>query len=446
MVNLPELMELVPSAGHELLTIETHPAAVARAAKAAEADGTPFVVVAAAPDDRARSWLSLQAANGRRVLVLESDELGRTPANTHENVRSLSLPTVLDRVLVEFGAPPSGTDGGATLIHEDGTSGAVVDDIDAYLPADQATPVQRDSEVEDLFARDLHGDEAAVRGYAPCIAVAGFRGGVGKSSLAIQMAERAATHGGVKRVVLIDVNRGQGDIRTMLGLGPDAPSVYTAAMRDEPKQGLMSPNQVNASRSDNLPPVHFGVALAPLRDQGDPKVVTHGTYSQIIKTARQVADLVILDTQIKEGHDSSGLFDHLVVPMLLAGAWTVCVTDSSRAGVRNIVDGIRDELTAEGVSRDRIHVVMNRKRPSFADDKVQALKEILHPWAGFIGAIDNDDEQIGDMVEAGRTPHSHPQIAPVLDDVLHRVTGRAEFLPRPEPQPRRKSRRRKKAA
>lgn len=435
-VGLPEVRDLLPGAGHRALTLETHPAAVAAAAKAAEAAGEPYVVVAGDPDERTRAWLSLQAANGKRVIVLAGPDRRFDP--DVPGCRTLPLPTVLDRVLHDFGAGTSGTDAGATVIRPDGSTGEVVPDLGPYLPAPDQHPGPTgdgqhpaaglfETSLDESTSRD--DSTAPRRGYAPVLVVCGFRGGVGKSSLALQLAERAATVGNLKRVVLVDANRGQGDIRTMLGLPPSAGSVYTAAIRGEPRRALLAPDQVAALRPEGLAPVSFGLALAPTRDQCDPRTVTCGVYSQVVKLAREHSDLVVVDTQIKEGHDTAGLFDSLVVPMMLAGAWTVCVTDTSRAGANNIAEGIELDLARQGVSRDRLLVVVNRRRASFTDEKVARFADLLAPFASFAGVIDNDDAGIGDLIEAGRIPHRHPQVSAVTDSVLHRVTGRSEFAP-----------------
>ena len=91
------------------------------------------------------------------------------------------------------------------------------------------------------------------------------KGGVGKTSVALALAERAGSH---LRVVLVDANRGQGDIRTYLRLGRSTlPTIWAAAATGDPARAIVPPEKLFAARHRQLQELHFAVVMAP---QGDP--------------------------------------------------------------------------------------------------------------------------------------------------------------------------------
>jgi len=112
----------------------------------------------------------------------------------------------------------------------------------APVPMNKPVPVAdpyTSTDATDMFSadpRDVHGS-APRRSHtqlAPMIISLAAKGGVGKTSSATFLAQRAAEIGGLK-VVLIDMNRGQGDIRKFFRLiGAPLPSVYDAALRGDP--------------------------------------------------------------------------------------------------------------------------------------------------------------------------------------------------------------------
>ena len=81
------------------------------------------------------------------------------------------------------------------------------------------------------------------------------KGGVGKTSVALGLAERAGQH---LRVVLVDANRGQGDIRTYLRLGRSTPADRLGGRRDR----RPGPGDRAARQADRGPaPAAAGTAL-----------------------------------------------------------------------------------------------------------------------------------------------------------------------------------------
>ena len=114
--------------------------------------------------------------------------------------------------------------------------------------------------------------------------------------------------------------------------------MYDAAVSNSPdvfRDVLINPKQLTALRGARSP-LHFGVILAPPKDQADNQIVTSRAYAAAIEYARRQADLVFIDTQTIEAQDTTGLIDDVVVPLLLSGAWGLGLSDSSTEGVENL--------------------------------------------------------------------------------------------------------------
>jgi len=266
---------------------------------------------------------------------------------------------------------------------------------------------------------------------------------VGKTSSATFLAQRAAEIGGLK-VVLIDMNRGQGDIRKFLRLiGAPLPSVYDAAVHGDPRLAIITPDRLTAARHVRLGKLGFALAMAPPETMLDTDQVNAGVYREVIEEARTVADLVIVDTQIVEAVDTSELIDDVVIPALAKDAWALAISDVSMASV----DNLKSRLTAfaeAGVPPDRVMFTVNRMSPG-AVFNPEALADVFRhattrvPLAHYVGAVAHD-QAIADGMNVGGIEHNLPSIAPMLDTVLFRVTGLEAFDPARH-DPRKKERR-----
>lgn len=260
---------------------------------------------------------------------------------------------------------------------------------------------------------------------APIIFVVGAKGGVAKSTTSMSLAEHAGSKGGIGKVVLVDMNRGQGGLRINLRLAQTPPSVYDAAITRNPAAALVPTKRLNAARPQALPSLHFGVVLAPPPDKADPSVVTADVYRAVIEHARQIADLVVVDTQIVEAHDTSGLFDQVAVPMLRADAFAVMCSDGSLEGVTNAQRTLR-AWSGLNVPHNRLMVMLTRFAPS--GDFESVFKSSIARLGEFVGSVPNDPA-IKATVDAGAVPNALPSMSAVLDEVLHVVTGLAVFGP-----------------
>lgn len=264
------------------------------------------------------------------------------------------------------------------------------------------------------------------------------KGGVGKSSIALALGERAARLGEL-RVVVIDGNRGQGDLRAYLRLArAPLPTVYDVAAGADPMSVIIRPDQIAANRMASLERVNFAVALAPLSGMADMDVVTSEVYGQVLDAARSVADLVVVDTQIAETSDTSGLFDDLWIPAMAQYAHMVGITNLNTASIDNLTERILDFRKA-GVDIDHINVVLNDV-PAEVDYDQQRTADHLAKLGWLRGSVTRDPSIIASN-NAGEVPWDNPGLAPVLDAVLFAVTGMEEFAPKPvavaEPKKRR---------
>lgn len=260
---------------------------------------------------------------------------------------------------------------------------------------------------------------------APLLIVAGAKGGVAKTTTSMSLAEHAGGRGNLRRVVLVDMNRGQGGIRINLRLRQTPPSVYDAAITGDPQTAVVGTKRLNEARPDALPDLHFGIALAPPADKADPSVVSDRVYQQVIDYARTIADLVIVDTQIAESHDTSGLFDNIVVPGLQAGAFAVMLSDSSRESVTNAT-GLLSRWSGAGVPYNRVMIALTRWTPS--EDFEQVFRESVARYGTFVGSIPTDPS-IKAAMDSGAMPNLLPSMSGVLDEILYAVTGLAVFGP-----------------
>src|SRR5579875_3748665 len=258
---------------------------------------------------------------------------------------------------------------------------------------------------------------------APLVICFAGKGGVGKSTLALALANRA-TSAGLKAVV-VDANRGQGDLRKYLRVGQAwLPSVVDAAVSGDPQRALATPERLMATRPSGLPSLAFGAVLAPTDSQADPALVTPDVYRSVVRAMRQSAGIVVVDTQIVEAADTSGMVERFLVPELLAGAWGLGLSDTS-VGVDNLLRRLY-MLSARGVGAERLMVALNRVEPESGLNQ-EAMARLVEPYAAWMGAV-GMDTAIATAFESGGIPASQ-ELAALLDRILWRLTGLDAFSP-----------------
>lgn len=248
------------------------------------------------------------------------------------------------------------------------------------------------------------------------------KGGVGKTTTARTLAQRAATGWG-KHVTLVDANSGQGDQRTFLRLSDtDLPDAYSVALGSPAEDVLISPAQVNSHRGSLLAPVGFALALAPQPHLANHELVTGEIYTQIVDAAAQISDLVVVDLQmIDAGHVESktSFAATLVLPQLQTGAFGLGLTEGSKESMRNlryVLEQLRDRAPgADLLSAVTLH------DPSNGFD-VDEAKRRLEETTSFVGVTTSSPHLKGSLA-AGVIDPTDPSIVGVLDETLTRMFG-----------------------
>lgn len=264
------------------------------------------------------------------------------------------------------------------------------------------------------------------------------KGGVGKSTVSLCLAQAAAEVGGLS-VCLIDGNRGQGDLGLYLKVRKsDLPSIYDAVTIGDLNSAILSPEQIAAARSGTGDRIAFSFVQAP-RPMHDGElshqiaVVRPEHYAEVVRLAKEQFDLVIIDTQITEGLDTSGVIDHVIGPVLGGGGYGLGIAEFTTVGVENLMIATA-YLRSVGADSARMMSIANRISPSVGD--YGKLPQLLGRESKWKGAIHLDD-RIKDDMRSRHVPYTVPTMRNVVLDVLHSVTGLAEFSPKEASEPKR---------
>ena len=258
------------------------------------------------------------------------------------------------------------------------------------------------------------------------------KGGVGKTTLALCLAQAAAEIGGLS-VCLIDANRGQGDLGLYMRVRKsDLPSIYDAVTIGDLSSAIIPPEQVNIARGGAGDQIAFSFVQAPRpQREGDISLEVAATrpehYAQLITAARRRYDLVIVDTQITEALDTSGLIDHAIGPALARGGYALGMVELSTPGVENLLTSMA-YLRGLGADPARMMTIANNISPDLRE--LGKIPQLLGQHSRWAGAIPHDRRIYEDMVQR-RIPHAAPPMRTVVMDVLESMTGMAEFTAPP---------------
>lgn len=281
-------------------------------------------------------------------------------------------------------------------------------------------------------------ETVAITGTTPLLFCWGSKGGVGKTTVAMSVAQRAARAG--LRVVLIDGNRGQGDIRTYLGLNnKDMSSVLDVALGHPIKEALYGTKAIaerrNAPKMNpatgrmeapkvKLNDIRFGLVLAPKARTADPSLVTGAVYNRVINSVRGAVDLVIVDTQTIEVFDTSGLVNSTIIPGLVGGGWSLAITDLNVTGTSNLRDQL-EHFSNAGVPKERTFTLINRVN-DIDSPNCQNVGKLLGRFSNHLGAI-AVDESVTDSMNLGNVPELSEEATALIDAALYKITQNEKF-------------------
>jgi pilus assembly protein CpaE len=185
------------------------------------------------------------------------------------------------------------------------------------------------------------GQLASLRGRGTVITIAGAKGGIGKSVIAVNLA-LALTRETQRSVVIVDLDSDFGDVATMLDVAPDT------TLRDAiPHIGELDRNTVRQYVASH--PSGLDVLGAP-PDGLEWTDEELAGIAQIIDLLAQTYDFVVADT---------GPFGDLTRLAVQASTLTLVVTSGEVSGVRDTAAAMR-RLTSWGVEDERVKLLLNR--------------------------------------------------------------------------------------
>src|SRR5699024_10609062 len=302
--------------------------------------------------------------------------------------RRISLPTFAPH---PEPASPSPTISGEQTVDEDLFDG---------VPARELDPDEADEDAEfdvDDALDDLSGPSRATvtrQNTFLGLVLEAFsgKGGAGKSTIAMCLGQ-AAAEVGVLTMCLIDANRGQGDLGLYMRVRKsDLPSIYDAVTIGDLSSAFIPPEQINIARGDAGDRIAFWFVQAPRpQREDDISLEVAATrpehYAQLIAEARRRFDLVIVDTQITEALDPSGLIDRAVGPALARGGYALGMVELSTPGVENLLTSMA-YLRGLGADPARMMTIVNNVSPGVHE--LGKIPRLLGQHSRWMGAISHD--------------------------------------------------------
>lgn len=289
-------------------------------------------------------------------------------------------------------------------------------------PMEYSQPTSMD--FDSMYATQSHMGQTQFgksHGLAPVIVSWAGKGGVGKTSIAICLAQVAAQAG--LRVTLVDANRGQKGVGVRMRIDREQlPSIYNAVTSGDLRAGFVTPDQARNVRAvSNLEELKFALVQAPPPEVADPEVVTNELYGRMIRLARETSDVVIVDTQIAEAaaHMKGTIFNDVLIPLLRGGAWGVGIMANNREGAELIFERLK-EFNQLGVSREHMLVVVNKWDPDQLNP--ESAGRMMRNYGTFVGAIE-EDAQVEAAFNSGGTASNIPSFRTMMNAILSRVTG-----------------------
>jgi len=191
---------------------------------------------------------------------------------------------------------------------------------------------------------------------------------------------------------------------------------------------MISPEAMKAAVPSST--IKFYTILAPKAEDADPEVVTNKLYSQVIEQLVSTVDLLIIDTQTSELVDIPAIMSQVMTPILAnyPNAYALGIPDSSSAAISN-TKRIAKSIINGGVKNDHIFFLFNRM--AIGADLMQLQREMS--GLGSVVAAIRADQNVTTRPSLANGIDLKTPYAQGLMDVLHRVTGRPEFVTSDQP-------------
>lgn len=337
----------------------------------------------------------------------------------------------------EAPAPTTGAGVGDTAVHasraETQAAAATAAKSGSSGPSDGATeapPVTddplRSSHEQFLAPADGVGGRASGQVIVSCSG----KGGVGKTTMATSMAQALGDSG--YRVVVIDSST-QDSQRIAIGLAEPSRTAYDCILDGEPdlRAGLLSPSEIAKARNRPDKISYYLLAAAP-RQAG---MVTPGNYLDLVEEARQMADFVVVDTQIVDVENiptqrlmQFPMISQFLIPLISQDrTWVVNVGEDSMDGVTGTFRALTFFRNSRALHPARTIAVLNKVSRDTPLNEAAIERSVAKAELGhFIGSI-GVDNRIKRAMTQGQTVAANPVLRPLLDAVLNRITGDDQF-------------------